>query len=64
MVEFIIRQKEIKALEITDHKKLQLLTKLSKQETAEMANVLTRPQLRYYRRLKKDYQPVLVLVEE
>ncbi|MGB3145332.1 MAG: hypothetical protein WBB24_14615 [Maribacter sp.] len=64
MVEFLIRKEKIKELEESYKKKLSLLTQLSKQETAEMGTILTRPQLRKYKTLKKKYQPVLVVIEQ
>lgn len=64
MVEFLIRKEKIEALEVSHRKKLNLLTRLSRQETAEMGTLLTRPQLRKYKTLKKKYQPVLVVVEQ
>ncbi len=64
MVEFLIRKEKIEEMEESYKRKLSLLTRLSKQETAEMGTILTRPQLRKYKTLKKKYQPVLVVVEQ
>ncbi|NHF60006.1 hypothetical protein FK220_011680 [Flavobacteriaceae bacterium TP-CH-4] len=62
--EFVLRRQKINALDMTTRDKLQLLQQLSHQETAEMANILTRPQLQRYRELKKEIQPVQVVVGE
>ncbi len=62
--EFIIRRQKLKALDMTVKEKLHMLRELSDQETAEMANILTRPQLRAYRKLKPGIQPVEIVVAE
>lgn len=46
MVEFIMRRKNIKAMDMAVDEKLQQMTNLSKQDTVEMFNMLTRSQLR------------------
>ncbi|QCW99960.1 hypothetical protein FGM00_07550 [Aggregatimonas sangjinii] len=62
--EFVLRKQKIDAMDVPVSEKLDLLQQLSDQETAEMANILTRRQLRKYRRLKKKIQPVQVVVGE
>lgn len=62
--EFVLRKQKIEALDVSVAEKLDLLQQLSDQETAEMGNILTRRQLRKYRRLKKKIQPVQVVVGE
>ena len=62
LIEFLIRENKIKNLDMSVRDKLKTLTRLSAQETAEMRNILTRPQWRYYKKLKKRYQPVVVEV--
>lgn len=60
--EFVLRKQKIVTLDMRVHDKLDLLQQLYDQETAEMATILTRPQLRNYRRLKKKIQPVQLVV--
>jgi len=62
--EFVIRKQKIEQLDSSVREKLDLLQQLSDQETAEMANILIRPQLRKYRKLKKKIQPVQLVVGE
>lgn len=62
--EFVLRRNEIISRDFTTKEKLGLLKRLSKQETAEMANILTLPQVRQYKKLKKDIQPIQVVVGE
>jgi hypothetical protein len=62
--EFMIRHNEIQKERLPASEKLKLLRELSRQETAEMANILTQPQYRLYRKLKKSYQPIAVVVGE
>ena len=62
--EFVLRKQKIESLAMPLRDKLDLLQQLSDQETAEMVNILTRPQLRKYRRLKKKIQPVQLVVGE
>lgn len=64
MTEFLIREEKIKEIEMSDRDKLKTLSRLSAQETAEMRNILTRPQWRYYKKLKRKYQPIVVEVGE
>ena len=51
--EFVLRKLQIEKLDRSVKEKLDLLQQLSDQETAEMATILTRPQLGRYRKLKK-----------
>lgn len=60
--EFEIRRDEVKTRNLPVKEALRLLGAISRQETAEMANILTRPQLRVYRKLKSSLQPVELVV--
>ena len=60
--EFQIRRQEIDRLDIPAAEKMALMKELSRQETAEMANILTKPQLRAYKRLKRTMQPEQVTI--
>jgi len=61
--EFLIREKEIKTRQsLSVRQKMRLLKRLSRQETAEMGNILTRPQLRRYKKVKRRIQPVMITV--
>jgi hypothetical protein len=62
--EFVIRRINIQSEKLSAREKLRLLDALSDQETAEMANILTLPQLRAYRKIKKELQPLVVMVDE
>ena len=62
--EFVIRRNRIQDMDVGLKEKLHLLQELSDQETAEMGNILTLPQLRAYQKLKLKIQPVAVTVEE
>lgn len=65
VTEFLIRKTTIDDLpDRSTKEKLRLLKKLSKQENAEMQNILTRPQLRRYIKVKKRIQPIYVVVEK
>ena len=55
--EFLIRREDIEANK-SGKEKLDLLYSLQKVETAEMGNIITRPQLRLYKKIKKDIQPL------
>ncbi|MDC6351477.1 hypothetical protein PP178_07915 [Zeaxanthinibacter sp. PT1] len=60
--EFQIRRQEIDQMDLPVRERMTLMKKLSQQENAEMANILTRPQLRAYKQLKKELQPEQVTV--
>ncbi|NNF19962.1 MAG: hypothetical protein HKN61_09295 [Flavobacteriaceae bacterium] len=60
--EFQIRRQEINQMDRPVRERMNLMKKLSRQENAEMANILTRPQLRAYKQLKKELQPEQVTV--
>ncbi len=62
--EFVIRRMELQARDLPVEESLRLLQALSDQETAEMGNILTLPQLRAYKKLKRELQPVAVVVKE
>lgn len=58
VIEFLMREEKIRQLDIPQTEKIHLLTLLREQETAEMIDILTRPQLRHYERIKPRIQPV------
>lgn len=60
--EFLIRRHKIEK-QLDGREKLRALYTLQEQETKEMANVLTRPQMDVYIKVKPDIQP-LELVED
>lgn len=62
--EYVIRRNEVRSQNLSTKKKLALLRELSRMETAEMRNILTLPQYRAYKRLKKDLQPIQVTVTD
>lgn len=61
--EFLIRAEKIKKLDITTADKLHMLRQLSAQENEEMANILTRPQVKRYVKIKPGLQPVAMVVD-
>lgn len=62
--EYVIRRNKVREQDLPTKKKLALLRELSRMETAEMRNILTLPQYRAYKRLKKDLQPIQVTVTD
>ncbi len=63
--EFLIRRSRVDAEQhMTTREQLKLLKRISKQENAEMQNILTRPQLRRYVKIKRKIQPVYVVLNE
>lgn len=60
--EFIIREDKIKEADMSDEDKVHLMARLSEQLSMEMANVLTRPQLRRFNKVKTRLQPVALVV--
>ncbi|MFL1012801.1 hypothetical protein [Flavisericum labens] len=60
--EFLIREKDIRK-QFSGKEMLDLLYKLRITETGEMANILTRPQLNLYKKIKPIIQP-LEIVED
>ena len=58
VIEFLMREEKIRQLNIPETEKLHLLKLLREQETAEMIDILTRPQLRHYERIKPRIQPI------
>jgi len=60
--EFLIRRKKIEA-EYKGKEKLDLIYELQQTETAEMNDILTRPQLQVYKRIKPQIQPLEVVKE-
>jgi len=61
--EFLIREMRIQRTDISLEDKLFLLNQLREQQTAELANILTRPQLRRYMKVNNRIQPVAVVVD-
>lgn len=55
--QFLIREKKIKE-EYDGKEELNLIRKLRKAETLEMMNILSRPQLTLYKKLKPKIQPL------
>jgi len=58
--EFLIRQKKIEK-KFKGKEKLDLIYELRQTETAEMNDILTRPQLQVYKRIKPHIQPIEVV---
>lgn len=61
--EFLIRRYKIEA-ELSGKEKLILLYQLQQEETAEMNDVLTRPQLEVYKNVKPEIQPLETVQKE
>ncbi len=61
--EFLIRRYKIEA-QFSGKEKLDLLLKMQLVETGEMNDILTRPQLAVYKRIKPDIQPLEVVKSE
>ncbi|MGB7394312.1 MAG: hypothetical protein WA913_07965 [Pricia sp.] len=61
--EFMLRAEEIKAMDASTEERLRLLGELSEQETEEMANILTRPQIKKYVKVKSELQPIAMVVD-
>lgn len=61
--EFLISRYKIEA-EFSGKEKLILLYQLQNRETAEMNDVLTRPQLEVYKQVKPDLQPLETIQKE
>lgn len=63
LTEFLIRADEIKKLDLSTKDRLHLLRQLSAQENEEMANILTRPQVKRYMKVKQGIQPIAMVVD-
>lgn len=61
--EFLIRADKIKQMELPIREKMQLLQELSLQENGEMANILSRPQVKRYIKVKSNIQPIAMVVD-
>ncbi len=61
--EFLIKRKKIEA-EFNGREKLDMLYQLQQEETAEMNDILTQPQLRLYKELKPTIQPLETIKKE
>jgi hypothetical protein len=61
--EFLIRGDEIKKMDISTRDKLHLLGQLSAQESAEIVNILSRPQVKRYMKIKSALQPIAMVVD-
>jgi len=57
IAEFLIRRNKIEA-EFEGKEKLDMLYKLQQEETHEMNNIITRPQLEVYKKVKPKIQPL------
>lgn len=55
--EFLIKRAKIEE-EYTGKDKLDMLFRMQARETIEMKNILTRPQWKLYKRIKKEVQPL------
>ncbi|MBC6998361.1 hypothetical protein [Cytophaga sp. FL35] len=61
--EFLIRENKIQKANMTMEDKMALLSELARQQRAEMSNILTKPQLRRYRKVRNEIQPIAVVVD-
>lgn len=61
--EFLIRRYKIEA-EMTGKEKLDFLFQLQQEETAEMNDILTRPQMEVYKQVKPNIQPLETVEKE
>ncbi len=61
--EFLIKRKKIES-EFTGREKLDLLYQLQQEETAEMNDILTQPQLKLYKEIKPTIQPLETIKKE
>lgn len=61
--EFLIRRYKIEA-EFSETEKLNLLYQLQQEETEEMNDILTRPQLKVYKQVKPEIQPLEKIQKE
>ncbi|WP_310991892.1 hypothetical protein [Aequorivita marina] len=55
--EYVLRRNKLKA-EFSEKEKLNLLYQLQEEETADMQDILTRPQLEVYKQVKPKFQPL------
>ena len=60
--EFLIRRQKAEK-NLSGKNKLDFLYQLKEQETAEMGDILTRPQLEVYKQVRPDIQPLEVVGE-
>ena len=61
--EFLIRRYKVEN-EFSGKEKLNILLGLQKEETAEMDDILTRPQLELYKTIKPNIQPLEIIHQE
>ncbi len=61
--EFLLRAEKIKQTELPVNEKMKLLQELSIQENGEMANILSRPQVKRYVTVKSNIQPIAMVVD-
>ncbi|TXD94123.1 hypothetical protein [Gillisia hiemivivida] len=61
--EFLIKRAKIEK-RYTAKDKLDMLYRMQARETIEMKNILTRPQLKIYRLVKSEIQPIAVVEEK
>ncbi len=62
LIEYLMRREKIYILDAPEKEKRYLLKKLDRYENGEMSNILTRPQLRYYFKIKRQLQPAGALL--
>ncbi|MBP2830690.1 hypothetical protein J8281_00705 [Aquimarina sp. U1-2] len=60
--EFLINEQKIRNSDMTVERKLVELEKNYEKETADIGDILTRPQLKLYKSLKEEYQPIAPVV--
>lgn len=63
LAEFLIRAEKIKKMDLSTRDRLHLLRQLSVQESEEMVNILTRPQVKRYIKIKPGFQPIAMVVD-
>ncbi len=56
--EFLINEQKIRNSNLSTEQKLVELQKNYDMESADMGDILTRPQLKLYKKLKPEYQPI------
>jgi len=61
--EFLIKRAKIED-RYQGKEKLDMLYRMQARETVEMKNILTRPQLKVYKRIKNEIQPIAVVEEK
>ena len=62
LIEFVMKKEGVRNSTKSAKEKLQFLNQLNQIETGEMANILTRPQLMKYKKIKPMIQPTKPIV--